>query len=262
MSELSSITTEPTPPVAQPADTRSAEERVEELLFPQNKPETARPDAEAGGDAKPASEQDPDKDPETGAEEGEEPAGIDYKQQIPLSNGEKVTLGELKDFYQQQDAKLADLIDRENKVMQQYSELQELGQYLQLPPEKRQQIAQQQAEHLQQQHGLMLAAIPEWKDQAVFEKSRMAIFDLGKEYGVDLTQVTDHKVVKMLHDFARLKGAVKAVKGQVKQVRTPEPKAVAIKPQQGAELATAISTAKKTRNEADQVKAVEMLLRG
>lgn len=246
--------------------TPSEIEQVENLLAgrdPIPKPEKAQPNQEAGGDANletpieapPAGESEKVEDPE--------PDGIDYSQKIPMSNGEPLTLGELKDFYQQHDQKVLELIERENKVMSQYDELQQMTQYLNLPPEAREQIQQRQTAYLQEQHGLMLQAIPEWKDQSAFEKGRAAIFDLGKEYGVDLSRVTDHKVVKMLRDFATLKSAIKSAKASVRQVKQPEPKAVqARNPGGNGQLDQAIATAKRTGNSADQSRAVDMLLRG
>jgi len=236
-------------------------EQVENLLSGKALPETA-PEAAPGGDpaAEAASEEDPQGEPETAEAEA---GAVDYAQEIPLSNGTKVTLGELKDFYQAQDARTVELIERENKVMIQYAELQEMGQYLQLPPEVRAGIEQRQAQHLQQEHGLMLAAIPEFRDQGAFEKGRVAIFDLGKEYGVDLTQVTNHRIVKMLHDFSRLKSAIKTAKANVKQVKAPEPKAkVPVPTTKATDLSNAMTRAKQTGNQADALQAVDMLLRG
>lgn len=247
--------------VAATNDTRTAEEKVADLLSGKE-PEKASPTPEASGDAETGAEAQPEQEAEQAEAEAEQPGAVDYKQEIPLSDGTKVTLGELKDHYQAHAANLAALIDRENQVMQRHSELQEMAQYLQLPPEVKQQIEAQQRDYLQAQHGLMIGAIPEWKDAAAFEKGRTAIFDLGKEYGVDLSKVTDHKVVKMLHDFARLKGAIRTAKASVKPVRAPEPRPAPSRAQGNPDLQNAIATAKRTGNHNDQVQAVDMLLRG
>lgn len=260
MSDLNGSQVEtPAPDVEPTPDTRTAEERVADLLS--GKPEKAQPSAEAGGDAE-AADESPEAAPETEQAEEEHEAAptLDYKQEVPLSNGEKITIGELKDHYQQHEQKLVELIDRENRVMAQASELNELSQYLQLPPEVREQLAAQQRQHLQAQHGLMIGAIPEWQDAAAFEKGRAAIFALGQEYGVDLSKVADHKVVKMLHDFARLKGAMKTAKASVKPVRQQEPRPVRGSAAQTGHLQAAIDTAKRTQNHADQVRAVDLLL--
>lgn len=255
-------------PAAQPAARLSDAEQeaaVEALLSGKTiEPEKAPATPPAGdGTGVAANEENAEQGQETDPDPDAEPSGVDYAQEIPLANGEKLTLGELKDHYQASAQREVEMIERENKVMAQRQDLENMSQYLNLPPEVKQAIAQQQLEHLQAQHGLMLAAIPEWKDQAAFEKGRMAIFDLGKEYGVDLTRATDHKVVKMLHDFARLKAQIKGARAGLKQVKAPEPKAI---PKgingKATEVQQAIDRAKQSGNIADQTAAVDLLLRG
>lgn len=243
-------------------DKRTPEEKVADLLNGKE-PEKAPPNPEAGGDTETGAEATPEQETEQVKAEGEEqPEGVDYKLAVPLSDGSKITLGELKDHYQAHASNLAALIERENQVLTKHAELQELSQFLQLPPELHEKITQQQRAHLQAQHGLMIGAIPEWQDAAAFERGRAAIFDLGTEYGVDLTRVSDHKVVKMLHDFARLRSAVKTAKANVKPVKAPEPRAMPSKAQGNPDLQNAIATAKRTGNYNDQAAAVDMLLRG
>lgn len=261
MSDLNGSQLAPEQEVPATNDTRTAEEKVADLLS--GKPEREQPKPEAGGDAEPGAEAQPEEEAEQAEPEAEQPEGVDYKQSIPLSDGTKITLGELKDHYQAHASNLAALIERENQVMAKHSELQEMAQYLQLPPEVRERIEAQQRQHLQAQHGLMIGAIPEWKDPAAFEKGRAAIFGLGEEYGVDLSKVTDHKVVKMLHDFARLRAAITTAKANVKPVRAQAPRPTPAKaPSGNPDLQTAIQTAKRTGNHNDQVAAVDLLLRG
>lgn len=235
-------------------------EQVEALLSgkqPERAPDTA-PGREPA--AAKESETDADADPET---DDPDAKTVDYTQEIPLSNGTKVTLGALKDAYQAFDTKELALIERENNVMSRNRELQELAQYLDLPPQKRAEIQRNQAEFMREQHTLMLDAIPEWKDQAAFEKGRAAIFQLGKEYRVDLSQIADHGAVKLLYDYHRLREAVKAAKATVKAVKTTEPKAIPRQVQHKAsELSNAVATAKRTGNIADQLSAVDMLIKG
>lgn len=204
-----------------------------------------------------------DKQSEKAEGEGEQPdpeAEKFYAQEVKLSNGQTMTVGELKDMAQEFDSRTLSLIERETAVVKQYHELQEMAGYLNLPEGVKEAIAQQQAAYLSGQHDLMLKAIPEWTDRAAFEKGRAAIHELGQEYGVDLSRVTDHKVVKMLHDYARLKAAVKQARENVKPIRTPEPKG---KPAvRTSATQTAIDRAKQTGSEADKTRAVEALLRG
>jgi len=252
-----------------PEPTESEIEQVEALLTgkplksQEKAPETGQDDA-PGGDA--AAEEGEEAEPDAEGDEGEEPdteAKAFYAQPVKLSDGSTMSVGELKDLAQGWNAKQVELIERENGVMKQRNELEEIVQYLQLPPEVRERIQHQQTEYLSQQHNQMLAAIPEFQDRAQFEKGRVAIFDLGTEYGVDLSRVTDHRVVKMLHDFARLKVGIKAAKDNVKQIRTPEPKAKHLPPKgRQSELNTAIDRAKQTGNAGDIDRAVGQLLKG
>lgn len=252
---------------AQPApekDLRTPEEKVADLLAGKN-PEK-EPDAAPGREAK-ADDESPEKGEQQAADdapetdEESEDVKAFYAKEVKLSNGESMTVGQLKDLAQDHAAAVLELTERENRVMTRYNELQEFGQYLQLPPEALQRVQRLQSQHLYEQHVAMLEAIPEFKDQAAFEKGRAAIFELGKEYGVDLGQVGDHRVVKMLHDFARLRAQIKTARANLKTVRAPEPKA---KPApingQGGELAQRIATAKQTGKESDQLAAIDLLL--
>jgi len=240
------------------------EAAVEALLSgktiePEKAPEPA-PGREPAAEAAPDAPTEGEHESET-TSDADDPS-VDYAQEIPLANGEKLTLGQLKDFYQESAQREVAMIERENKVMQQSQELQEMAGYLNLPPEAKQKIAQQQLQYLQGEHAAMLNAIPEFKDQAAFEKGRLAIFELGKEYGVDTSRVTDHRVVKMLHDFGRLKAQIKGARAGLKQVKAPEPKAIVQHTGKATELTNAVNRAKQTGNIADQTAAVDLLLRG
>lgn len=250
---------------SEPVKELSQLEQIDNLLSGRKTPEKEPASAEPGREPVSADPQakDPTEAPETDQPEEEQDTGIDYAKEVPLANGEKLSIGALKDFYQGFAQKELALVERENRMMSQYQEMQELGQYLQLPEEARQRIAQKQQAYLSEQHALMLQAIPEWSDKATFERARGQIFDLGKEYGVDLSQVSDHRVVKMLNDFARLRGAIKNAKANVKPIKSESPKAPVLnRDGRNTDLQQAIDTAKRTGNVADQVGAIDKLLQG
>lgn len=265
MSELIAETSTPAvTATSEPPKELSQLEQIENLLAGKKNPEKEPPQPEAGREPETGQQQakEPTTEPEK-AETVEDDPSIDYAKEVPLANGEKLSIGALKDFYQGFAQKELALIERENQVLSQHNELQEMAQYLQLPPEAKQRIQQQQQEYMQEQHGLMLKAMPEWADKATFERARGQIFELAKEYGVDVSQVSDHKVVKMLNDFARLRAAIKTAKANVKQVKPADPKAPVLAPKNGnSDLQQAMDTAKRTGNIADQVKAVDYLLNG
>ena len=72
----------------------------------------------------------------------------------------------------------------------------------------------------------MLDAIPQWKNAVEFDKGREAIYDLAKSYGLerDISKVVDHRVIKMLYDFSRLKTGIRTAKDEVKQMTNSDPK--------------------------------------
>jgi len=140
---------------------------------------------------------------------------IDYNQEVPLVNGEKMTVGKLKDYYQAQQKQAADFVEKENAVMRQLDEVNRLSQYLNVVPEHiRQQAAAEMQNSIKEEFTRMLDVIPQWKDAVEFNKGKESIFGLAKEYGLerDIAQVSDHRVIKLLYDYARIREGVNAAK--------------------------------------------------
>ena len=190
---------------------------------------------------------------------------IDYEKEIPLSTGEKVKLGALKDAYQAQHTKTLEMTERENKLMRQQDEIERLASHLNtMPPEL---IGKAQADiqqTLQREHHLMLEAIPAWKDKTQFDLGRGAIHELASEYGAEklVAGVSDHRIVKMLNDFAQLKAAIKASGAVIKPLRSKEP-AGKVQPirSAGQEVDSLINRAKASKSQSDQVAAINALFR-
>ena len=201
---------------------------------------------------------------EEGTEEAQEeiPDGVDYDLVVPISNGEPVTLGQLKDAYQDQQRITLEVQERENAIMAQMNELQEMSQHVQLPPERLAAIKQRQEQYLMQEHGRMLEAIPEFKDQAAFSEAKKAIDALAADYGIseEVGKIANHKIVKLLNDFAKLRQGIRAAKDNVKPLRGKDPKArnkAAGKPNPAA---LAAQKAKQTGSKSDQLAAIDALL--
>lgn len=193
----------------------------------------------------------------------EVPDGIDYSAEVPMQDGSKVTLGALKDAYQDSQRNVLELQERENALMVKYNEVNELSQYTQLPPERLEAIKQQQQQYLQQQHEQMLAVMPELNDQAVFTKTKEGIMNLASEYGVQeiVAGVSDHRVVKLLNDFVKLRNSIKTAKDNVKPLRSKEPKAINKSVGKVDAATNAAQRAAQTGNRRDQQAAVEALLK-
>ena len=227
-------------------------QQVEELLNP----------TEESAVEEPVRDDETSEEPLEAEPEAEMQDGIDYSVEVPMSDGSKVKLGELKDHYQDAQRHVLELQERENAVMAKYNEVNELAQYTQLPPQQLETIRRQQQDYLQQEHQKMLAAIPELADQAQFVKVKEGIYNLAAEYGITdlVSQVTDHRVVKMLNDFSKLRNSIKAAKDNVKPLRSKEPKA-SNKAGGKADAATnAINRAKETGRTGDQIAAINALL--
>jgi hypothetical protein len=206
----------------------------------------------------------PESAPDPAAAVEPEKAPIDYTQEVPLSNGEKVTLGALKDAYQAQAQQVLAITEREQTVARQLAEVRDLTEALQaLPPEKVEQVIQDRREYARQQHQAMLDAIPAWKDAGKFEAGRKAIHDLAESYGPDAQQMVGQLVnataVRMLHDYATLRAAVKAAAATTKPVTQPKPTTQPVTSPQD-QTAALINRARQTKTAGDQQAAIHSLL--
>jgi hypothetical protein len=140
---------------------------------------------------------------------------VDYNIEVPLVNGEKMTVGKLKDYYQANQKQATDFIERENSVLRHLEEVNRLTQYLDvIPPEVKQQAALEMQHTIKQEFTRMLDVIPQWKDAVEFNKGKDSIYTLAKEYGLerDIGQVSDHRVIKLLYDYSRIRDNLQAAK--------------------------------------------------
>lgn len=222
-----------------------------------NSLETGSPAGGDGGDTE-------QPEPETADAEQPEKAAIDYSAEVPMADGSKVKLGELKDYWQQQQQHVADLIERENQTLVQQEHAELLLSYVQdLPPHVRQAALQQAQEDYTSGLQRLQSMIPETKTDAGMIRVKESIHGLVSEYGVNprwADKITDPVAIKMLHDYARLKASIKAAKDNVKPLRSDAPKGK----RPGAEDATAaaVQRAKLSNSQDDKLAAIDKLLRG
>lgn len=217
------------------------------------------PDDDAAGD-------DPDgADDEKNADEYE---GVDYKQKIPLGEGRSVTLGELKDFYQQSSARELEVQERETKMIEQSVEMHRILKYFDsMPPQLRFRAAQDIDDHIRRESEGVMDVIPSWQHESARAADTVLIQELAATYGMsaevaaELRFPTDRRIVKMLRDFARLRAHVKQARAKAELAPKPSSR---IKPVRndgaGERSANLQQRAKATRNASDQLKAVEALL--
>jgi hypothetical protein len=240
-----------------PQAAASVDDQVNEIEALLN-PEGDAP-AEVAGDSETELETEEEAEPEV---DDEESSGVDYSAVVPMSDGSKVTLGELKDHFQDQQSKTLELQERENALMSQMNEMQEMSQYTQLPPEQLAVIKGRQEQYLQQQHGLMLEAIPAFKDPTAFTEAKKGIDQLAIDYGIQeaVAGISDHKIVKLLHDFASLRSGIKAAKDNVKPLRSKEPRAKTKSPGKLNKVDALAKQARQSGSKSDQIAAIDALL--
>ena len=239
-------------------------EAVEQLLTNELESDTEQPEraqeAAPGGDTNAEPQE---------AREGEEgpqdaPQGVDYGQEVPLSSGEKVTVGELKDHYQQYAQRLEQVQARENEANQKYQDVQYFMGLIKdhVPPEKVQQVQAEQKAYMDAQHQQMVETVPEMATREGYEKLKGQMFALGREYGVEhlVGQIDAAGFVKMMRDYIELREGIKTAKSNVKPLRGKDPKAKQKPEGKHADTARAVERAKRTHNHQDEVAAINQLL--
>lgn len=195
-------------------------------------------------------------------------AVIDYDLDIPMPDGrESMSLGAMKDRVTELERSESQMIERENNLMRQQDEINMLmNQVGELPPELRQQASQKQQQHMAKERDAMLKAIPEWSDRETYDRDRVGIVEVGKQYGfseLEIGQIMDHRVVKFMRDYSRLSKNAKDAERLPAQIKKAskvgsKPRRTTKKSTQDTMVAEAISSGN------DDVKqaAISELLRG
>lgn len=190
-----------------------------------------------------AQEPEPDREveePESSGSEDEpvvaEKPDIDYDLEIPMPDGrEPMKLGELKDKIVENertrselDAARADIM-QEKQLMAQFA-----AQVGEIPPALREQMGQKHQQYLEQQHQMMLQAIPEWKDSDRFQNDKPRLFEAGRSLGyseAELSQIADARLVLALKTLADYREReAKAPEKVVKKPVATKSKQAAYKP--------------------------------
>ncbi|WP_299084451.1 hypothetical protein [uncultured Paraglaciecola sp.] len=249
-------------------ESQSDAQELEELLADPNVNEldqvtdllSGKPEKEETTDEEVAPEKEQDAEPET------EDSGIDYGMKIPMpGDGETLTLGELKDAYQEKQTKELDLTDRENKLSIEYDKVKDLVQIADnLAPEQRERLVYHAQREFEQEQAKLAHILPELATPEGVKTVRNELYELGAEYGVSndqVDQVKDAVTIKMMHDFAKLRKSVKEAKETVKPL-----KSVNVKAGKGrtnvSNIDAAINKAKKTGSHQDETAAINALISG
>ena len=204
----------------------------------------------------------PEKEPE--AAQQPEKAAIDYELKVPIAGGDPVTLGALKDAYQAQATHKMDLIDRENKLMAASEQTKLLMSYIrEMPPHVLEAAKMEAATDYQREMSTLQEFIPEMRTEHGARQVKSALYGLADEYGVPhrtVDSISDAVTIKMMHDYATLKQAVKEARMTVKPLRSDPPRAQRPSATTQSAADEAIARAK-NGSQADKLRAIDQLLR-
>jgi len=192
-----------------------------------------QPDAEQAPEVGPSAEDQPAEkwDVASVAERLQVDAAKLYDLEIPLADGEKLRLGDLKDRLKAQTAfeseRQAHVQERGNFKADEIRAQRELEQLLagiprdQIKPELVQAWEGQQRERFSREQEALFRKVPEWSDPERRAQDKGRLEKAAGDYGfspAELGQVLDHRFLVMLRDLAQLKAATS------KTPAAPEPK--------------------------------------
>jgi hypothetical protein len=200
-----------------------------------------------------------------------------YGLTIPMREGdaETLTLGELKDIGASASGLEADRAalderqrDIENSMLRAQQELQAIVSLLPHVPESLiAKATQAQTDMVNKERHALLTIKPEWRDDATWQRAQDDILEAVADYGFtrsDLDMVFDHRLTKLLHDYAGLRKRVEAANANAKKVRSSQARpGQRINEKQQKAQATAAAVGKaKTGDRRAQTEAVGRLLQG
>lgn len=200
---------------------------------------------------------------EEGSTDEPEKVEIDYGMKVPITGGEPVTLGELKDAWQNKQAALLEVQDRENAILRKSQDIEQLMSFMdQLPPGAVELAKQRREAMYAQELPKLAAAIPGINTAEGAREVVSIMAEAAKDYGIsedELRMVMDSRYIKWMYDAARQAKAIREAKQNVKPLRSDQPKAQSAAKSSEIELLTA--KAKRSRNTVDEARAVDALLR-
>lgn len=125
-------------------------------------------------------------------------------------DGREVSLGELKDRYQEQDALFADVVEGREALATERAETVRTKQVIELllpyvgevPQEVKAQVNEQYEASLAKESRLFTSALPELRDQAKFDQFRTDVTEHMSKFGFSPAELTisDHRLLLLVHD--------------------------------------------------------------
>ncbi|MFT3973162.1 MAG: hypothetical protein QM699_06855 [Amaricoccus sp.] len=260
-------------------------EKVSELLFgdrEDNEDEgdptsrdllgTARDDADEEGGDGPARLK-----PPSSLDELRDSLGLDdealYKIKLNTGDGEAVTLGDLKDAYQDRSKAARETVKREAALDAREAALvadqqlwQEIGNQLgaAVKPETLNALKLRTQQHAAKEQQALFNAIPELRDEAVFKNWRGDLVKfLHEGYGFKPQEmvITDHRILLVLRDFMRTKSRLDKLLSFEPSQNPPSSKR-SKPPITGAAKRSQLLSRARNGNDSQKVAAVSALLNG
>jgi hypothetical protein len=208
------------------------------------------------------------------ADDDTEAQQIDYDLEVPMPDGmENMTIGQLKDHFreyqdlqQERDTWEAQQGEQQLELMATRRQLVELADMLQdVKPEVIDHVQQMQQRRDDQEAELLLKTFPAWADADKKAAARTEQLDTFKQYGFsewEYSSITDHRVIKALHDLSQYRKREAAGKAKREQLKADLPKGQKPqrrKPTQAQERAALIQRAKRG-TETDKTAAISSLI--
>jgi hypothetical protein len=147
-------------------------------------------------------------------------------------DGESLSLGELKDLgvrvktiEQEAETLEVDRISLENDNMTSRAEIQNIVSLLPMDAITPQLVAAARQQHdnlVRDERVALLSAIPAWNEPGAELAARGEILENLKQYGfreVEVNHMMDHRLIKMVHDFTRLKSRLLPKTEEVRSLR-------------------------------------------
>jgi hypothetical protein len=268
--------TSSTPPETQPPLTEAEKAKAVADLLNGADSATERPEEPPGDPDDPAPAPEPKSAPKTLSELAEtlgaSPEDV-YKIELTTGDGEVVSIGDLKDGHRDRQAaqretaeREAALDQRETAIIAEQRVWASIGESLEqsIPPEAREQLAQQMQERDRVERRRLMDAAPELQDQAKFEAFREDVVKTLGEYGYKPHEIVvgDHRQLMVLRDLIRTKKRLKDLLEYKPKQSPPGGRKPTGRGNEPDGTARAISKAKSSPHEADKVAAVAALLKG
>jgi hypothetical protein len=230
-------------------------------------PESQEPEKAEGAAPEKASKATPPKGLADLAERlGVKPDAV-YQVEVPIAEGESLSIGKLKDAYQEH-GKLTERelrfeetrLQREGELLRASQELRDLVAMLpteSLKPEVMQKIRERQAVTLRRERELTLEAIPEWRDEAARVDEIAGMVEHLKGYGFPanyLEHVADHRTLRYIRENWRREQRVKRALDGVQ--KAPPPATAASRPAGPARPPGASRSNRKSSTQRERLQAL------